>query len=180
LPQWRQSTTIRAYSRGGKREAAVSEPGGQGGLNEGGLYLEDLHVGRRFVSGTHALDEEQIIRFAREFDPQPFHTDPDAAVDTMFGGLAASGWHTMALTMRLLVESVPIAKGVIGSGGEIAWPRATRPGDVLHVVSEIVEIVPNRSRPDRAMVLMRSETRNQRDEVAQTFTAKLVVFRRTS
>jgi acyl dehydratase len=163
LPQWRQSTTIRAYSRGGKREAAVSEPGGQGGL-----------------SGTHALDEEQIIRFAREFDPQPFHTDPDAAVDTMFGGLAASGWHTMALTMRLLVESVPIAKGVIGSGGEIAWPRATRPGDVLHVVSEIVEIVPNRSRPDRAMVLMRSETRNQRDEVAQTFTAKLVVFRRTS
>jgi acyl dehydratase len=142
------------------------------------LFLEDLHIGQRFVSGAHQLDAEQIMAYARQYDPQPFHIDPVAAKDTMFGGLAASGWHTMSLTMRLLVESVPLARGVIGGGGEIAWPKATRPGDAIHVVSEIVDIIPSRSRPERAMVVLRSETRNQKDEVVQILTAKLVVYRR--
>jgi acyl dehydratase len=114
------------------------------------LYLDDLHVGRRFTSGTHALDEKQITAFAREFDPQPFHTDHDAAKATLFHGLAASGWHTAAITMRLQVNGgLPIAGGIVGLGGEVAWPTATRPGDVLHVESEVVEVVPSRSRPDR-------------------------------
>ncbi len=140
------------------------------------LYLDDLHVGRRFTSGTHALDERQITAFAREFDPQPFHTDLEAAKETLFGGLVASGWHTAAITMRLQVDGgLPIAGGIVGLGGELAWPTATRPGDVLHVESEVVAIVPSRSRPDRGIVTVRSETLNQRGEVVQTTTVKLLV-----
>ncbi len=129
----------------------------------------DVHVGRRFTSRTHSLDERQITAFASEFDPQPFHTDREAAKETLFRGLAASGWHTAAITMRLQVDGgLPIAGGLVGLGGEVAWPTATRPGDVLHVESEVVEVVPSRSRPDRGTVTVRSETRNQRGEVVQT------------
>jgi acyl dehydratase len=143
------------------------------------LYLEELSVGQRFTSGTHAVDAAQIKAFAAQFDPQPFHLDDDAAKDTLFAGLAASGWHTAAITMRLLVESgLPIAGGIIGSGGEVAWPKPTRPGDVLHVVSEIEEVTPSRSRPNRGTVRVRSETRNQRNEVVQVLTSRLVVPRR--
>jgi len=150
---------------------------GLGGLQR--LYLEELSVGQRFTSGTHAVDAAQIKAFAAQFDPQPFHLDDDAAKGTLFAGLAASGWHTAAITMRLLVGSgLPIAGGIIGSGGEVAWPRPTRPGDILHVVSEIEEVTPSRSRPNRGMVRVRSETRNQRDEVVQVLISKLVVPRR--
>ncbi|MET1027684.1 MAG: MaoC family dehydratase [Dongiaceae bacterium] len=143
------------------------------------LYLEDLHVGQHFTSATHALDEQQIKAFAGQFDPQPFHLDEAAASHTLFEGLAASGWHTAAITMRLLLKGgAPIAGGIIGSGGEITWPRPTRPGDVLHVESEVLTITPSRSRPDRGMVILRSETFNHRGEVVQTFVAKLVVPRR--
>jgi acyl dehydratase len=143
------------------------------------LYLEDLSPGDRFVSGEHAVDEAQIIDFARRFDPQPFHLDAEVAKGTFFQGLAASGWHTAAITMRLLVTSgVPLADGIIGSGGEIQWPKPTRPGDVLHVEGEVVEVVPSRSRPERGMVLMRCETLNQRGDVVQRFSPKLVVSRR--
>jgi acyl dehydratase len=142
------------------------------------LYLDDLAVGQRFASGSLAVDEAGIKAFAREYDPQPFHLDEAAAASSLFGGLAASGWHTAAVTMRLLVDSLPLTGGVIGAGGEIAWPRPTRPGDVLTVVSEVLEVTPSRSRPDRGMVTLRSETRNQRGEVVQTLTARLVVPRR--
>ncbi len=143
------------------------------------LYLDDLKVGDRFTSGEHALDAEQIKSFARQFDPQPFHTDEEAARSTFFQGLAASGWHTAAITMRLLVGSgMPLADGIIGSGGLLQWPQPTRPDDVLHVQSEVMEIVPSRSKPGRAMVQMRCETRNQRGEVLQTFSPKLVVARK--
>ena len=143
------------------------------------LYLDDLHVGQRFVSDAHALDERQVIAFASQFDPQPFHLDDEAAKSTLFGGLAASGWHTAAITMRLLVGGgVPLAGGIIGAGGEISWPKPARPGDILRVESEVIEIKPSRSRPDRGMVTVRSETRNQRDEVVQILVAKLVVPRR--
>jgi acyl dehydratase len=142
------------------------------------LYLDDLAPGQRFVSPSHALDAAQIQAFACQYDPQPFHLSDESAKDTLFGGLAASGWHTAAMTMRLLVASVPIAGGIVGVGGEIAWPRPTRPGDLLRVESEIVEIVPSKSRPDRGMVTLRSQTRNQRGEILQTLTARLVVPRR--
>jgi acyl dehydratase len=143
------------------------------------LYLEDLEVGRRFTSATHVVDEAQIKAYAGQFDPQPFHLDDAAARDTLFGGLAASGWHTASITMRLMVESgLPLAGGIIGAGGEINWPKPTRPGDTLHVVSEIEEVTPSRSRPDRGTVRVRSETRNQRGEVVQVLIAKLIVPRR--
>jgi acyl dehydratase len=145
----------------------------------GRLYLDDLKVGQRFTSTTHTVDAAQITAYARQFDPQPFHLDDEAAKATLFGGLAASGWHTMAMTMRLLVDAgLPFAGGIIGAGAEIAWPKPTRPGDVLRVVSEIQDITPSRSRPDRGMVRVRSETLNQRDEVVQVLTSKLIVPRR--
>ncbi len=142
-------------------------------------YLEDLRVGQRFRSGTHALDAAQIKTFARQFDPQPFHLNEGEARDTLFTGLAASGWHTAAITMRLMVDGgVPLAGGIIGAGGEISWPKPTRPGDILHVESEIVDVTPSRSRPDRGMVTVRSETLNQRGDTVQVLTAKLIVPRR--
>jgi acyl dehydratase len=142
-------------------------------------YLDDLSVGQRFASGTKLVTEEEVLRFAREFDPQPFHTDPVAAKATFFQGLAASGWHTMAMTMRLMVDQgLPVAGGIIGAGGEISWPMPTRPGDTLTVDSEVVDIKPSRSRPDRGMVTVRSETKNQRGEVVQVLVAKLVVPKR--
>jgi acyl dehydratase len=146
-----------------------------------GLFLEDLRVGQRFSSGAHTVDSAQIKAFAAQFDPQPFHLDGEAAKPTLFGGLAASGWHTAAITMKLLVESgLPLSGGIIGSGGEISWPKPTRPGDTLSVVSEIEEVTPSRSRPDRGMIRVRSETRNQRGETVQVLIAKLVVPRRTA
>ena len=155
----------------------MAEPDGHDGGDR--LYLDDLHVGQRFISGEHALDAAQIKAFAAQFDPQPFHLDEEAARGSLFAGLAASGWHTAAITMRLLVEGgAPIAGGVIGTGGEISWPGPTRAGDILRVESEVLEVRPSRSRPDRGMVTLRSETRNRRDEIVQVLTAKLVVPRR--
>jgi len=147
--------------------------------SNGRLYLEDLYVGQRFTSGAHTVDEAQIKAFAGQFDPQPFHLDNEVAKSTLFAGLAASGWHTAALTMRLQVEGgLPIAGGIVGAGGELSWPRPTRPGDTLHVESEVIEVTPSRSRPDRGIATVRSETHNQRGEIVQTQTAKLVVPRR--
>ena len=143
-------------------------------------YLDDMQVGQRFISSTHLLDEAQIIAFAKQFDPQPFHTDPEAAKSTFFEGLVASGWHTAAITMKLMVETgLPIAGGIIGGGGEISWPRPTRPGSILHVESEVLELKQSKSRPDRGMAIIRNETKNQAGETVQVMTAKLVVPRRT-
>jgi acyl dehydratase len=143
------------------------------------LYLDDLYVGQRFASATDTIDEAQIKAFAARFDPQPFHIDEKAAEDTLFKGLAASGWHTAAITMRLNVEGgLPLAGGIIGAGGELAWPAPTRPGDTLHVESEVLEITPSRSKPDRGIAVVLSRTLNQRGEVLQILKAKLVVPRR--
>ena len=143
------------------------------------LYLEDLQVGQRFGSGEYEMTTERIKAFAAEFDPQPFHLDEAAADDSLFQGLAASGWHTAAVTMRLLVTGdMRFAGGLIGAGGEIAWPRPTRPGDILRVESEIIEIRPSRSKPDRGLVSVRNVVTNQRGEEVQIFTAKILVFRR--
>lgn len=142
------------------------------------LYLEDLHVGQTFVTGALTVTTEQIKAFAREFDPQPFHLDEEAAAHSLFGGLAASGWHTAALTMRLLVGGLPLAGGLVGAGGETTWPRPTRPGDTLTVHVEVLEITPSRSRPDRGMIRTRSETRNQHGEAVQISTVRIVAWRR--
>lgn len=142
-------------------------------------YLEDLAVGQRFSTGSVTVDAEAIKAFAGAYDLQPFHLDEERARDTVFGGLAASGWHTAALSMRLLTENgTPFAGGIVGAGGEITWPRPTRPGDTLTVDIEVVEISPSKSRPDRGIVTVRNHTLNQTGEVVQILVAKLVVPRR--
>jgi acyl dehydratase len=143
------------------------------------LYLEDLFVGRTNQSETYLVSEERLKAFAREYDPQPFHLDEVAAKQSVLGGLAASGWHTAAITMRLITSMKPrIANGIIGLGAEVAWPKPTRAGDVLHAVSKVTDITPSRSKPDRGIVAMTIETINQRGEVVQILKPKLVVFRR--
>ncbi len=145
------------------------------------LYLEDLEVGQKFGSGRARVDAEAIKAFAAEFDPQPFHLDEEAANRSFFRGLAASGWHTAALTMRLLVtgEFKP-AGGLVGASNEISWTRPVRPGDVLRVESEVLEVRPSKSRPEQGVVRMRTTTLNQNDEPVQVLVANLVVPRRTT
>jgi acyl dehydratase len=143
------------------------------------LYLEDLQPGQQFVTASHTVSEEEIFTFAREFDPQPFHLDHAAARESLFGGLAGSGWHTAALTMRLMVQSgPPIAGGILGFGGEISWRLPMRPGDTLRVHTEVVDVAPSRSRADRGVATLRNDTHNQHGEVVQTFVARIVVLRR--
>ena len=142
------------------------------------LYLDDLAVGAEFNSEKYAVAAEEIREFAKKFDPQPFHLDEEAAGKTWFEGLIASGWHTAAITMRLLVQSVPIADGIIGAGADITWPKPTKPGDVLNVVSTIINISPSKSKPDRGIVTIQSHTLNQHGEVCQRLIAKVLVFRR--
>ncbi len=159
--------------------ASIPPPDRGAGRSTTALYLDDLRIGQRFISGSLSVEEAEIKAFAARFDPQPFHLDESAARASLFGGLAASGWHTAALSMRLLVDGgAPIAGGVIGVSGELAWPRPTRPGDVLTVETEVLEVVPSKSRPDRGFAILRSETRNQDGEPVQIFTMKLVVPRR--
>jgi acyl dehydratase len=145
------------------------------------LYLDDLKPGDRFVTHAEEITAAEIKAFAEKFDPQPFHQDEAAASTTFFGGLAASGWHTASFTMRLLVTSgLPLAGGVIGAGGEISWPRPTRPGDLLHVETTVLEVTPSRSRPERGMVIAENLTKTADGDVVQRFVAKLVVPRRTA
>ncbi|WP_206539554.1 MaoC family dehydratase [Aurantiacibacter gangjinensis] len=142
------------------------------------LYLDDLTVGDRFESEPYEMTEAAIIAFARDYDPQPFHVDPDAAQDTFFQGLAASGWHTAAITMRLMVQSVPFANGAIGAGGDLRWPEPTRPGDRLRLVTTIEDIIPNRSKPGRARVVALCQTLNQHDAIKQEFRPNLMAWKR--
>ena len=145
-----------------------------------GLHLEDIFVGQVFHSDEFLLDEASLKDFAGQFDPQPFHLDDEAARSTIFGGLAASGWHTAAITMRLMVKSVPIARGMVGAGAEITWPKPTRAGDRLRVKSTVLEITPSRSKPDRAIILLESQTFNQQDELVQRLVSRVVIFKRES
>ena len=143
-------------------------------------YLDDLKVGERFQSGQYIVTEEEIINFAREFDPQPFHLDSAAARQTMFQGLIASGWHTAAITMRLFVQTLNFAEGAIGLGvDELRWPNAVRPGDALQVETEIVDLRVSRSKPSHGIVRLRNVTVNQRGEIVQTMSASALVLRRS-
>jgi acyl dehydratase len=145
------------------------------------FYLDDLRVGQRFTSGTYHMDADRIKSFAAEFDPQPFHLDEAAARNTVFRGLAASGWHTAAATMRLIVTGgLHLAAGTVGLGAEISWPKPVRPGDTLRVESEIIEMLPSRSKPNQAIVKVRNTTLNQNGEEVQILIAKLLVPRRPS
>jgi acyl dehydratase len=148
----------------------------------GPRYFEDFKIGDKFHSGTATVTAERIKSFAAEFDPQPFHLDEAAASSSLFRGLAASGWHTAAVTMRLLVDSdLEPAGGTIGAGGEeLRWPRPVRPGDVLRLEGEILEMRPSRSRPELGIVKIRCTTLNQNGEPVQISTPVLMVRRRTA
>jgi acyl dehydratase len=143
-------------------------------------YLDDFAVGQIFGSRRMRIDEDRIKSFAAEFDPQPFHLDAEAARKSLFGGLAASGWHTAALTMRLLVESeIKPVGGIVGAGfDEFRWPRPVRPGDELRVESEVLEVRPSKSRPEQGMIKVRTTTLNQNGEAVQISVGNLVVPRR--
>ena len=143
------------------------------------LYLDDLTVGQRFVSAKHTMDAAEITQFAAAYDPQPFHLNEAAGRNSLFGGLVASGWHTASTTMRLIVDGgLPIAGGIIGTGGELLWTHPVRPGDTLQVECEVLEVTPSRSKPDRGTVKVRCITQNQHGETVQSFTPRLVVPRR--
>lgn len=143
-------------------------------------YFEDLKAGDRFKSGTYKVTEEQIVSFAREFDPQPFHLDRAVARQTMFKGLIASGWHTAAITMRLFVQTLNFAEGAIGLGvDELRWPNAVRPGDILQVETEILDLRESRSKPSHGIVRIGNVTTNQRGEVVQTMFASALILRRS-
>src|SRR5213594_1008027 len=142
-----------------------------------GRFLEDFAVGQTFRSGRLRIHKERIKAFGAEFDPQAFHTDEEAARDTIFGGLVASGWHTAAITMRLLVDSdLKPAGGIVGAGfDELRWPRPVRPGDELHVESEVLEIRASKSRPDQGVIKVRATTLNQNNEPVQVSLGHLIV-----
>jgi acyl dehydratase len=144
------------------------------------MHFEDFAAGQKFQSGTALVDTESIKRFAAEFDPQLFHLDEEAGRASLFGGLVASGWHTAALTMKLIVGSeLKIAGGSIGAGVEqIQWPRPVRPGDMLHLVSEVLEARPSKSRSDRGIVKIKTITLNQDDQPVMMMVSNLIVPRR--
>ena len=144
-------------------------------------FFEDLKVGERFKSETYKVSEEQIISFAREFDPQPFHLDHAVGEKTIFGGLIASGWHTAAITMRLFVKTLNCAEGAIGLGvDELRWPNAVKPNDSLQVEVEIVDLRESRSKPSHGVVRLRYVTTNQHGEIVQTMFASALVPRRST
>ena len=145
-------------------------------------YLEDFALGQTYGSGRIRIDGDRIKSFAAEFDPQPFHLDEETARDSIFRGLAASGWHTAALTMRLLVESaLKPAGGIVGAGfDEFRWPHPVRPGDELHLESEIIEVRPSKSRPQQGLIKVRTTTFNQDGKAVQVLVSNLVVPRRAT
>lgn len=143
-------------------------------------YLDDFAPGQKFASGQLKVERERIKSFAAEFDPQPFHLDEEAARASVFQGLAASGWHTAAMTMRLLVESeLKPAGGIVGAGfDEFRWPRPVRPGDTLHLEIEVIEGRPSRSHPDQGVIKVKLTTLNQSNEPVQVSVGNLIVRRR--
>jgi acyl dehydratase len=175
--QPREEDTAAHRCRRGIRVESLDPPG----ETMAELYLEDFEVGQVF-RGTRRVrvDAADIARFAAEYDPQPFHLDEVVAKESVFKGLAASGWHTAALTMRLLVGSdLRVAGGLIGLGfEELRWPRPVRPGDELRVESEVLEKRESKSRPQQGLLKMRNSTLNQRDEVVQVSVGTLIVPRR--
>ncbi len=144
------------------------------------MRAEDLAVGQKYGSGLVRVDADAIKRFAAEFDPQPFHLDEQAAAGSLFQGLAASGWHTAALTMRLVVQSdFNPAGGLIGASlDELRWPRPMRPGDELSVESEILQLRPSKSQLDRGLAKVRVTTLNQKREILQVYVVNLVIMKR--
>lgn len=146
-------------------------------VNENGLWFEDLYEGYTFTTGSHEVTVEEIIAFAQRFDPQPFHTDADAATASLFGTLVASGWHTAAMSMRLVIDSFPVATGVIGGQGEIAWPSATLPGDILRAECVVESLRDPGPESPRASGWVKNTTTNQHGETRYISRLKAVLWK---
>jgi acyl dehydratase len=146
----------------------------------GDLYFEDFTPGREFRTDGVTVTESQILDFALAFDPQPFHLDAEAAKQSIFGGLIASGFHTMALTFRLFAQTRALAASSLGSPGvdELRWLRPVRPGDTLRATVQVLEQRPSTSKPDRGIVRLHWSTLNQRGEPVLTMTSMQLVRRR--
>ena len=143
--------------------------------------FEDFPIGTSLVSTGYPITADAIMDFGRKYDPQIFHRDPDAAEKTVFGGLAASGWHTAAVSMRLFVDTMDVAGGIIGMGvDELKWPNAVRPGDELRLEIEILQARHSKSRPGYGIIRIRNATKNQRDEVVQSFMVSAMLPMRSS
>ena len=143
------------------------------------LYLDDLTIGDIFVNNdSYEVTEEEIIAFAKQYDPQVFHTDPEKAKETFFNGLASSGWLTAAISMNLTAKAFPIAEGLIGANADLKWPSATRVEDELTIVITIVDIIPSKSKPQQGIVTYETVTKNQHQEIRQICLANILVFRR--
>ncbi len=142
-------------------------------------YLEDLNIGDKFRSRDYKITLEEIIEFATKYDPQVFHLDEEKAKDhPIFQGIAASGWHTSSIVMRLWTECFPIADGLIGLEGSMRWPKPTRPNDILHVEVELTDIIPSKSKPDRGIVVYNTQALNQHGDVLLNSSTKILVFRK--
>ncbi len=147
-------------------------------LYPNGLFLDDLKIGDYFTSSTYTLTKEELLEFANKYDPQPFHLDEELAKDTLFGGLAASGWQTASITMKLWTQTLHVANGLIGIDCHLKWPTPTRAGDTLRVEAEIIDIKISKSKPNMGIVTYHSLTKNQHDQVVQDTTTKVVVFKK--
>ena len=143
-------------------------------------YLEDFAVGQTMEFPPRTVSEDEIIAFARDYDPQPFHLDKEAARQSLFGGLCASGWHTAGMMMRMLVDNVIGKYASMGSPGvdQLRWVKPVFPGDTLHLRGEILDVKPSRSKPDRGVITSRYEMRNQKGETVLTMQAKGMYARR--
>jgi acyl dehydratase len=139
------------------------------------LYFNDIKIGQKFTTSTYEFTKSNIIEFAKQFDPQPFHLNEDSGKASIFGGLVASGWHIGSATMRLIIgNEAPIAGGLISRGGEVKWLNPARPGDVIHVESEVIDKIPSKSNPNKGTVLIQSKTINQNNYVIQILVANLI------
>ena len=143
-------------------------------------YFDDLHVGERFESGPVLVSEPEILEFAQRFDPQPFHVDREAAAKTQFGGLIASGFHTLSLSFALFFRLRVLEEANLGSPGmeETRWLRPLRPGDSIRIVAEVTEVRPSQSKPDRGVDKMRHDTFNQKGELIMTVSCLHMLKRR--
>lgn len=149
-------------------------------MSEVKWYFEDFEVGRTIAVGQRSVTEEEIIAFAKQFDPQPFHVDKEAAAKSIYGGIIASGWHTCSMMMRMMVDSIVSSASSLGSPGleEVRWLKPVRGGDTLTVSTTVLEAKPSTSKPDRGVVLTVWEARNQDGELVATVKGKGMYLRR--
>lgn len=145
-------------------------------MNRQVLYLEDIQVGQQFVSQTYEVTEAEVITFAKQYDPQVFHTDPTLAKKTFFDGLAASGWMTAAITSRLFIDAMPFEEGMVGVDVSMQWPKPTRPGEILTAVCTITKVTPSRSKPHQGFIEMEVITSNQHDQPLQKAAITFISF----